>query len=102
MQKHPGGFATLAAALAEYDQPPTTMVIRGAHASMEPWRDALAQHYAPATLVLLIDTDEKGLPATLDKPSRSGVNAWVCRGVNCLAPISELSALMSELGTTAP
>ena len=66
------------------------------------WRDALTQRYAPTTLVLLIDADEKGLPAALDKPLRSGVNAWVCRGVNCLAPISELSALMSELGTTAP
>jgi len=102
MQKHPGGFATLAAALAEFDQPPTTVVIRGAHGSMGMWRDALAQHYAPTTLVLLIDAHEKGLPAALDKPLRSGVNAWVCRGVNCLAPISELSALMSELGTTAP
>jgi uncharacterized protein len=102
MQKHPGGFATLAAALAELDQPPTTVVIRGARGSMGQWRDALAQRYAPATLVLLIDTDEKGPPAALDKPARLGVNAWVCRGVNCLAPISDLSALVSELGTAAP
>jgi uncharacterized protein YyaL (SSP411 family) len=102
MQKHPGGFATLSAALAEYDRPPTTVVVRGAHGSMRPWRDALAQRYAPATLVLLIGVDEKGLPAALDKPAHSGVNAWVCRGVNCLAPISELSALVSELGMATP
>jgi uncharacterized protein YyaL (SSP411 family) len=101
MQKHPGGFATLSVALAEYHQPPMTVIVRGARGSMEPWREALAQSYTPATLGLLIDLDEKGLPATLDKPLRAGVNAWVCRGVNCLAPIGELSALVSELGMTA-
>jgi hypothetical protein len=27
---------------------------------------------------------------------RAGVNAWVCRGVNCLAPIGELDMLLRE------
>jgi len=101
MHKHPGGFATLSVALAEYHHPPTTVIVRGAGRSKEPWRDALAQSYTPATLGLLIDMDQKGLPTTLDKPLRAGVNAWVCRGVNCLAPIGELAALVSELGMTA-
>jgi len=98
MQEHPGGFSTLSVALAEYHQPPTTVIVRGARGSMEPWREALAQGYTPASLGLLIDMDEKGLPTTLDKPLRAGVNAWVCRGVNCLAPIDDPSALARELG----
>jgi len=40
-----------------------------------------------------------GLPPVLNKPQRAGVNAWVCRGVNCLPPIAERDALEAALGS---
>jgi hypothetical protein len=99
MRKHPGGFATLNMALAEHEQPPTIVIIRGdAGDDAVKWQKVMTRRYSPATLSLLIDPDQQGLPAVLDKPQRAGVNAWVCRGVNCLAPINELSALLGELG----
>jgi len=33
----------------------------------------------------------------LDKPIAGGVNAWVCEGATCLAPVSELEALLAGL-----
>jgi hypothetical protein len=39
-----------------------------------------------------------GIPEALDKPLGSAVNAWVCRGVECLAPIDHLAELLRELG----
>jgi len=34
------------------------------------------------------------LPPALDKPQRpEPVNGWLCRGVTCLAPISDLARL---------
>jgi len=102
MREHPGGFATLGIALLEHDQPPVVIIVRGAQGEMGPWQDALARRYAPSTLSLFVAPDEVGLPTALDKPRLVGVNAWVCRGVTCLAPISELPALMSELASAAP
>jgi hypothetical protein len=38
------------------------------------------------------------LPALLDKPRRAGpVNAWLCRGVTCLEPMSDLVNLKQAL-----
>jgi hypothetical protein len=33
----------------------------------------------------------------MDKPVHPGVNAWVCRGVECLPPIQDAVALEREL-----
>jgi hypothetical protein len=39
------------------------------------------------------------LPPVLDKPEPAAgtVNAWVCQGVSCLPPISELGELLRVL-----
>jgi hypothetical protein len=39
---------------------------------------------------------QRGLPPALDKPVRPGVNGWVCRGVECLAPIGGLDELVRQ------
>ena len=79
----------LIGALAEHLEPPTAVIVRGAAAQAR-WMRALAAHYAPRRLDLLLEPGVERLPAALDKPLRPGVNAWVCRGVSCLAPIDEL------------
>jgi uncharacterized protein YyaL (SSP411 family) len=94
--RHASGFATLCMALAEHGEPPAVTVLRGSSQALLPWQAALAQRYAPASLVLALDASEPQLPAALDKPARPGVNAWVCRGVNCLPPIGELDVLLRE------
>jgi uncharacterized protein len=93
---HPGGLSTLCTALAEYRHPPTVAVLRGDASALIPWQNRLTGHYAPAALALAIGATPRDLPPALDKPVRAGVNAWVCRGVECLAPISELDALVRE------
>jgi uncharacterized protein YyaL (SSP411 family) len=57
----------------------------------------MSDAYRPHALVLAVPNGLVGLPQTIDKPQRSGVNAWVCRGVNCLPPIDERSALEAQL-----
>jgi uncharacterized protein YyaL (SSP411 family) len=50
-------------------------------------------------MLLGIDSAEGGLPAALDKPAAPGrVNAYVCRGVTCLEPVSQMEALRRLLG----
>ncbi|HTS54401.1 MAG TPA: thioredoxin domain-containing protein [Burkholderiales bacterium] len=97
MQQHASAFATLCLALAEHAMPPTTVILRGSVLELAPWQAQLAGRYAPSTLVLALGDDIAGLPPAMDKPAQPGVNAWVCRGVECLPPIREPALLERAL-----
>ncbi len=91
MREHPAGFASLAIALAEMLEPPATLVLRGERSALMHWSDELARELLPDTLVVPIENGAAGLPPSLDKPPRPDpVNAWLCRGVTCLEPMSRL------------
>ena len=89
-----GGFSSLMGVLAEYLEPPETVILRGKTPQLTPWKQALAQLYAPHRLILAIPAGTKKLTAILDKPVHDAVNAWVCRGVTCLTPIKDLQELL--------
>ena len=94
MSEHPGGFASLLAALAEAIVPPTTVVIRGEGEQALAWAGELAGEHLPHCVVLAIRSGTAGLPPVLDKPpGKAPVNAWVCQGVTCLLPIDDLAQL---------
>jgi uncharacterized protein YyaL (SSP411 family) len=98
MREFPGGFATMAMALDEFLAQPKTLVLRGEAGALERWQDELAHEFLPDTEVLAIPDGLQGLPALLDKPGRAGpVNAWLCRGVTCLEPMSDLVNLKQAL-----
>jgi hypothetical protein len=40
-----------------------------------------------------IANDAAPLPEVLAKPASEHVNAWVCEGVRCLAPVSDFGQL---------
>jgi uncharacterized protein YyaL (SSP411 family) len=95
--EHPGGHATLLAALEEHQRPTRTVIVRGPEGEMRRWRRELAQRYAPQTMVIAIDSAASGLPPVLAKPAGSRVNAWVCEGTVCLAPIDRLENLIEQV-----
>ncbi len=94
MRDYPAGFAAMAIALEEQLRPPATLILRGRGEALGRWQIELAREYLPETLVLGVADGMPGLPAVLDKPQRAGaVNGWLCRGVTCLDPISDLLVL---------
>jgi uncharacterized protein YyaL (SSP411 family) len=93
----PEGCASLVRALAEVLSPPAVVVVRGALEALGAWQTALRAGHRPDTLCLFIAEGVTGLPAALDKPLRDRVNAWVCRGVNCLSPLDSIEALERAL-----
>ena len=96
MREYPAGFAGVGMALEEALTSPTTVILRGEPGAMQAWSRALAREYWPSTLVLCIPSGTATLPPLLDKPlppSGGTVNAWVCQGVTCLAPIHDLETL---------
>jgi uncharacterized protein YyaL (SSP411 family) len=94
MVRQPAGSATLLMALEEYLAPPRIVVLRGEPGALSSWANALAERHLPTTLVFALPSGLAGLPAILDKPSTEAVNAWMCQGVNCLPPVTDLAALL--------
>ena len=93
----PSGFASLCIALSECSVPPSVSILRGDNPELGAWQKQLSAQYRPTALVLALNAGLRGLPQALDKPIQPGVNAWVCQGVNCLAPIAELAVLERAL-----
>jgi uncharacterized protein len=93
MREHPAGFAMLLVALEETLQPPAAAILRGDRSALEEWNRAMAGEYLPQTLLLPIPNGVTGLPAVLDKPVSTAVQAWLCRGTTCLPPFDRVDAL---------
>ena len=97
IERSPAGFGSLLAALEETLQPPTTVIVNGPEAGFGPWREALRGAYLPGTIVLFASATEAPLPPPLAKPAGPAVNAWVCQGVTCLSPITQMGQLRETL-----
>ncbi len=98
MQRQPSAFVSLLTALEEALVPPRVLVLRGEVSALHEWQGALAARYRPDTLVLTLHNELLTLPPALDKPViTGGVNAWLCQGVSCLPPVSDLGTIMRLL-----
>jgi len=97
VERYPGSFGTMLAALEEQVEPPRTLILRGDPAEFAPWRAWLDKAYLPTTLVLFIPANAAPLPEPLAKPPKPGVNAWLCEGVTCLTPIDDADRLREAL-----
>jgi uncharacterized protein YyaL (SSP411 family) len=88
----------MAIALDEYLAQPKTLILRGKDDAVRAWQGELAREFLPDTAVLAIADGMPRVPRLLDKPPRpQPVNAWLCRGVTCLEPISDLVHLKQVL-----
>jgi uncharacterized protein YyaL (SSP411 family) len=98
MREYPAGFGAMAIALDEQLQAPRVLILRGKAKALESWQAELAREVLPDATVLAIPDGMAGLPGVLNKPARpEPVNGWLCRGVTCLSPISDLVDLKKAL-----
>jgi hypothetical protein len=94
----PAGCASLVLALAEWRVPPTLVVLRGSGPELTRWQGHLAARFAPDTLILALPAGLAGLPPVLDKPVQGDPCGWVCRGLECRPPVSDLAELAGAVG----
>lgn len=95
--EHPAGCASLLWTLEEHLTPPDMVILRGPADELTPWHQALGGQPRPNVLVLPLPIEVRGLPDALAKPETSAVNAWLCRGVNCMPPFSTTDELLAAL-----
>jgi uncharacterized protein YyaL (SSP411 family) len=94
---HPSALASLLEALEEHLEPPTSVVLRGPKDAMDSWQALLRERYSPHVMSLAIPNGIGMLPTTLAHPETPQVNAWICRGVNCLPPLDDPARLPGML-----
>jgi uncharacterized protein len=98
IDQDPLAHGTLLAAAAEWAEPGTIIVLRGADADIEQWSAALAPLYEPNRLVLPISAKISDLPAALaQRAPGAAALAYVCRGTTCSGPFTTLAALIGAL-----
>jgi uncharacterized protein YyaL (SSP411 family) len=97
MEDHPSGFGSLLMALEEQLHPPRVVILTGPENSLPTFQTALATTYLPSTVVLPIGNGSAPLPEAVARPATSEVNAYVCQGVRCLAPIVDIEKLQESL-----
>jgi len=97
MQHNPAACPSLLMALEEYAEPPVLVILKGPEAEMHAWQRELNRQYLPRVISLALPEALENLPASLARISPKVVNAWVCRGVQCLPPVNSLEGLMRSL-----
>jgi hypothetical protein len=95
--RNPAACPSLMMALEEYLVPPTLVIVRGPTHAMRNWQTCLNAQWLPHSLTIHLPESEQDLPQALDRPLQKDVNAWVCRGVECLPAITELNALLEAV-----
>ena len=98
LEAHPSAAATMLIALEEHLHAPTSVVLRGPAAGMSQWQAPLRASYRPNVIDLAVPNGSGALPPTLAHPDSEQVNAWICRGVNCLPPLDDPARLPTTLG----
>ena len=97
MQTNPAACAHLLMALQEYHYPPSLIVLRGNAADLNQWRDDINSSYRPHVLAVYLPNSLGELTGALARPLTEGVNAWLCRGVECMPAIQKCDELLRNL-----
>jgi uncharacterized protein YyaL (SSP411 family) len=97
LERYPEAHATLLRALEQLLVPPTLVVLRGSVEEVAPWQRELASTYEPHRLAFAIPSDA-ALPGLLAaRAPQPGPVAYVCSGMTCRAPLTDLGALLAAL-----
>jgi uncharacterized protein YyaL (SSP411 family) len=92
--EYPQAHMSLLNALEDFLASMQIVIIRGTAADGERWARELSAVYAPTRMVFAIPDDAPGLPPALAaKPASGAVTAYVCRGMTCGAPLTDLREL---------
>jgi uncharacterized protein YyaL (SSP411 family) len=94
MTRGASGFPSLLSALNEALQPARIVITRGRREELARFDAHMRSTYRPDTVVVSIPHDADGLPAAMAKPApENGFRAWICHGMTCLPPISDLQEI---------
>jgi uncharacterized protein len=105
LQQYPQAHMAMLNALEDWLCAPQILIVRGAQGAVEDWSRQIQAWYAPQRMIFAIP-DTAQLPPTLaEKRARSVTVAYLCEGMACSAPLTDLESIVRELKrsrSTAP
>jgi uncharacterized protein YyaL (SSP411 family) len=98
LQQYPQAHMSLVNALEDYLASMQIVILRGDAPAVAHWSATVGAVYAPARMIFAIPRDAAALPPGLAaKQAMAGTVAYVCEGLTCRAPISDLNEIAREL-----
>jgi uncharacterized protein len=98
LQQYPQAHMSLVNALEEFLASAQILIIRGDAPEVERWSAALNALYAPPRMIFAIPGDVADLPPALAaKHAAAGTVAYVCKGMTCSPPLTDLAGIAREL-----
>jgi hypothetical protein len=89
---------SLANALEDFLPSMQILIVRGDAPQIEPWSAGFRALYAPTRMIFAIPRDAGELPPALaGKRAAAGTVAYVCSGMTCSAPLTDLGEIAREL-----
>jgi uncharacterized protein YyaL (SSP411 family) len=94
----PGAHNAMLLALEEFLMPPTSIILRGQDRELAHWEDELNREFNPRRSCFSISSDHLELPGLLAQHRvEDTITAYVCRGHQCLPPVTKLGDLIQLL-----
>jgi uncharacterized protein YyaL (SSP411 family) len=98
LQQYPQAHMSLANALEDFLSSMQILIIRGDAPQIERWSAELGALYAPTRVIFAIPRDAAELPPALAaKRAAADTVAYVCTGMTCSAPLTDLGEIAREL-----
>jgi uncharacterized protein len=100
LRQYPQAHMSLVNALEDFLATAQILIIRGDAPQVERWAAEIGAMYAPTRMIFAIPRDVADLPPALAaKRATAGTVAYVCNGMTCSAPLTDLSVIARELQT---
>jgi uncharacterized protein YyaL (SSP411 family) len=100
MAEYPQGHMSLLNGLEDFLAPTQILIIRGEAADAQRWSRELGTVYAPTRMIFAIANDAANLPAALaDKRPGATTTAYLCTGMTCGAPMTDLGEVARKLAS---
>ncbi len=93
MAQQPIAYPTLLAVLDEALVPPRVILLRGPADALNEWTTTLGPKLGARDLVLALPNGLE-VPAALAKPESDRPAAWICSGIACQPPLTDLAAVL--------
>jgi uncharacterized protein YyaL (SSP411 family) len=98
LQQYPQAHMSLLNGLEDFLTSTQILIIRGPAETASLWSRQLGAVYAPRRMIFAIPADAGRLPPALAaKAATDGTVAYLCAGMTCSAPITDLATLSREL-----
>jgi uncharacterized protein len=98
LQQYPQAHMSLVNALEDFLASSQILIVRGDAAEIQRWAAELGALYSPTRMIFAIPRDASDLPPALAaKQATSGTVAYVCTGMACSAPLTDLREIAREL-----